>query len=156
MKRRAFLKSAGAASGLLTALPLSRSFAAPAGNEFPLVDLHVHLTPSFTIDHVMEISKKTGVQFGIMVNPGFGVNDDTGLRGFIESLKPYPVYRGLQPMSPGWSRNFSPQTVRQLDYVLIWSDLVKRCFNRSGLLWRKRRAAVAAARVTEREAICDG
>jgi len=119
MERRTFLKSAGMAGGLLTALPLSRSFGAPAGNDFPVVDLHVHLTPNFTIDRVMEIAKRTGVQFGIMVNPGGAVSDDAGLRGFIESLKPYPVYRGLQPMSPGWSRSFSPETVQQLDYVLM-------------------------------------
>ncbi len=66
MERRTFLKSAGLAGGLLT----SRSFGTPADNEFPLMDLHVHLTGNFTIDHVMEISKKTNVQFGIMVNPG--------------------------------------------------------------------------------------
>jgi histidinol phosphatase-like PHP family hydrolase len=83
------------------------------------MDLHVHLTGNFTIDDVMEISKKTNVQFGIMVNPGGAVSDDAGLRRFIESLKPYPVYCGLQPMSPGWSRNFSPETVKQLDYVLM-------------------------------------
>ena len=119
MKRRTFLKSSGIAGGLLSALPLSRSFGAPAGDEFPLVDLHVHLTGNFTIDHVMEISRKTNVQFGIVVNPGGAVIDDAGLRRFIESLKPYPVYRGLQPMSPGWSRSFSPETVNQLDYVLM-------------------------------------
>ena len=83
------------------------------------MDLHVHLTPTFTIDQVMEISKKTGVQFGIMVNPGGAVNDDAGLRRFIDSLKPYPVYYGLQPMSPGWSRSFSPETIKLLDYVLM-------------------------------------
>lgn len=119
MKRRTFLKTSGIARGLLTELPLSPSFGAPAGDEFPLVDLHVHLTGNFTIDHVMEISRKTNVQFGIMVNPGGIVNDDAGLKWFIESLKPYPVYCGLQPMSPGWSKSFSPEMVRQLDYVLM-------------------------------------
>lgn len=119
MDRRTFLKSSGMAGGLLTSLPLARSFAAPAGNEFPLVDLHVHLAGNFTIDRVMEISRKTGVQFGIVVNPGGAVSDDAGLRRFIESLKPYPVYCGLQPMSPGWSRSFSPETLQQLDYVLM-------------------------------------
>jgi hypothetical protein len=117
MERRTFLKSAGMAGGLLTALPFSRSFGAPAEDGFPLMDLHCHLTPTFTIDKVMEISKKTGVQFGIMVNPGGTVSDDAGLRRFIDSLDPYPVYRGLQPMSPGWSRNFSPETIKLLDYV---------------------------------------
>ena len=124
MERRTFLKSAGIAGALLTASPFSRSFAAPEGDGFPLMDLHCHLTPTFTIDRVMEISKKTGVQFGIMVNPGGAVSDDAGLRRFIDSLDPYPVYRGLQPMSPGWSRNFSPETIKLLDYVEMDSQTV--------------------------------
>ena len=119
MERRTFLRNAGIAGGVFTALPLSRSFGAPAGDQFPLVDLHVHLTPYFTIDQVMEIARKTNVQFGVMVNPGPAVSDDSGLKRFIESLKPYPVYCGLQPMSPGWSKSFSPETVKQLDYVLM-------------------------------------
>src|SRR5215831_1999313 len=119
MERRIFLKSAGIGAGLLTAFPFSRSFGAPTDKGFPLMDLHCHLTPNFTIDQVMEIAKKTGVQFGIMVNPGGLVNDDAGLRRFIDSLKPYPVYYGLQPMSPGWSRNFSPETIQLVDYVLM-------------------------------------
>jgi hypothetical protein len=117
MKRREFLRTAGIAGGLLTALPLSKTFAAPVQDGFPLMDLHVHLTSTFTIDHVMEIAKRTGVQFGIMVNPGGPVSDDAGLRRHLDSLKAYPVYRGLQPMSPGWSSSFAPETIAQLDYV---------------------------------------
>src|SRR5262249_52582043 len=119
MERRTFLKNAAIAGGLVTALPLSRSFAAMAGDGFPLVDLHVHLTETFTIDQVMEISKKTGVTFGIMVHPEGPVSDDAGFKQFIDSLKPYPVYRGLQPMSPGWSKSFSPEAIKLLDYVLM-------------------------------------
>jgi histidinol phosphatase-like PHP family hydrolase len=119
MERRRFLKSACIAGGLSTALPFARSFGRPDDDGFPLLDLHVHLTPNFTIDRVMEISGKTGVQFGIMVNPGGAVRDDAGLRRFIDSLEPYPVYRGLQPMSPGWSTSFSPETIKLLDYVLM-------------------------------------
>jgi hypothetical protein len=126
MKRRTFLKTSGLASTLLAAAPLSRGFAAAAGNEFPLVDLHVHLAANFTIDRVLEISKRTGVQFGIVVNPGGDVSDDAGLKRYIESLRPYPVYCGLQPMSPGWSRSFSPETVRQLDYVLMDAQTIPR------------------------------
>ncbi len=119
MERRRFLKSAAIAGTLLTAWPVRRSLAAAADDGFPLMDLHVHLTGTFTIEQVMEIAKKTGVQFGIMVNPGGSVNDDAGLKRFIDSLKPYPVYCGLQPMSPGWSKSFSPQTIKLLDYVLM-------------------------------------
>ena len=81
MERRTFLKNAAIAGGLLTALPLSRSFGAMADDGFPLMDLHVHLTETFTIDQVMEISKKTGVQFGIMEHPGGAITDDAGLSG---------------------------------------------------------------------------
>jgi len=116
MERRRFLKTAGIAGGLIAASSITRSFGEPV-DEFPLMDLHVHLTPTFTIDHVMEIAKKTGVQFGIMVNPGGAVHDDASLKQFIDSLKPYPVYYGLQPMSPGWSTAFSPETIKLLDYV---------------------------------------
>ena len=116
MERRKFLK-AGIAGGLLAASPFSHAFVNSSNDDFPLTDLHVHLTPTFTIDNVMEIAKKNGVQFGIMVNPGETVHDDATLRQFIDSLKPYPVYRGLQPMSPGWSKSFSPETIKLLDYV---------------------------------------
>lgn len=119
MERRRFLKSASIAGGLFTALPSPRSLGAPAADGFPLIDLHVHLTASFTIDRVMEIAGKTGVQFGIMVNPGGAVSDDAGLRRFVDALKPYPVYCGLQPMSPGWSKNFSPEAIKLLDYVMM-------------------------------------
>src|ERR1700722_20634256 len=117
MERRSFLKCAAFASGLLAALPLSRGFAEPADDGFPLMDLHVPLTRTFTIDQVMEIAKKTGVQFGIMVSPGGAVHDDASLRQFIDSLKSYPVCYGLQPMSPGWSTSFSLETIKLLDYV---------------------------------------
>ena len=119
MKRRTFLKNATIAGGLLTTWPLSRSFGAMAEDGFPLMDLHVHLTDTFTIDQVMEISKKTGVQFGIMSHPEGAITDDAGLRRFIDSLKPYPVYCGLQPMSPGWSKSFSPEAIQLVDYVMM-------------------------------------
>jgi hypothetical protein len=119
MERRTFLKRAGMVGGLLTAFPSSRRLEAAAEDGLPVTDLHCHLTPTFTIDRVMEISRNTGVRFGIVVNPGGAVGDDAGLQRFIDSLKPYPVYCGLQPMSPGWSRSFSPETIGQLDYVLM-------------------------------------
>jgi hypothetical protein len=116
MERRNFLKSSIAA-GVVTALPDLRGAGEQAGDGFPLMDLHVHLTPTFTIDQVMEVAKKTGVQFGIMVNPGGAVHDDASLRQFVDSLKAYPVYCGLQPMSPGWSKSFSPEAIKLVDYV---------------------------------------
>lgn len=119
MHRRTFLKNAGIAGSLLAISPLSCTFAKSGSEEFPLLDLHVHLTDSFTIDSLMEISKNTGVRFGVVENPGFRVRDDATLEQYIESLLPYPVYIGLQPMRPGWSALFSPELIAKLDYVLM-------------------------------------
>ena len=119
MLRRTFIKNAGIAGSMLTVSPLLGNSIGYSGDNFPLLDLHVHLTSTFTIDHILDIGKKNNVRFGIVVNPGYGVNDDTSLKNFIEMLLPYPVYIGLQPMSPGWSKNFTPEVLARLDYVLM-------------------------------------
>jgi hypothetical protein len=119
MQRRTFIRNASLAGSLLAVAPKSLFSAAPADPGFPLMDLHVHLTNIFTIDRVMEIAKRTGVQFGIVVNPGYGVDDDASLNKFIDFLLPYPVYIGLQPMTPGWSKNFTSSALSRLDYILM-------------------------------------
>ena len=124
MKRRLFIKNTAMASGMMVMSPLIGNKNAFGDDDFPLMDLHVHLTSNFTIDNVMDIARKTKVQFGIMVNPGMSVRDDASLKNYIDSLRPYPVYIGLQPMSPGWSRNFSPAALSQLDYVLMDSQTI--------------------------------
>jgi histidinol phosphatase-like PHP family hydrolase len=112
------------ASGMMVMSPLIGNKSAFGEDDFPLMDLHVHLTSNFTIDNVMDIARKTKVQFGIMVNPGMNVRDDASLKNYIDSLRPYPVYIGLQPMSPGWSKAFSSEALSQLDYVLMDSQTI--------------------------------
>ena len=119
MQRRTFVRNAGIAGSFLAISPLSCNLGKSGDDQLPLIDLHVHLTDKFTINHLLEIAKKTDVQFGIVVNPGYGVSDDASLKKFIETLLPYPVYIGLQPMSPGWSAAFSPEMIGRLDYILM-------------------------------------
>ena len=119
MERRTFIKNAGIASSMLAVSPLLVNCQTSSDESFPLMDLHVHLTDTFTIEHLMEISERTNVQFGIVENPGEKVHDDKSLIKFIDNLSPYPVYVGLQPMSPGWSSFFSPEVISKLDYILM-------------------------------------
>jgi len=119
MKRRTFIRNAGLAGGMMAVSPLMANFQVDGNESFPLMDLHVHLTTNFTIDNLMEISKATKVQFGVVENPGAKVRDDATLRKYIDDLRPYPVYIGLQPMNPGWSQNFSKELIAELDYVLM-------------------------------------
>jgi hypothetical protein len=120
MKRRTFIRSACFAAGFLTARPVA-SFAAPAEKfEFPLCDLHVHLTDNFSIKQALDIAQDRNVRFGILEHPGSGViTNDTDLRQYIEGLRKYPVLIGLQPVNLGWSKRFSTELLAQIDYVLM-------------------------------------
>lgn len=137
MKRRSFIKNAGMVSGMAALSPLWGNVITSRENDFPLMDLHVHLTDNFTISDIMNISERTKVQFGIVENPGYRVRDDASLKNFIEKLRPYPVYIGLQPMSPGWSKSFSPELISQLDYVLMDSQTVPNgnSYNETLRIW---------------------
>lgn len=119
MERRTFIKNATLAGGMMAIAPSFTGEGSSGDEPFPLMDLHVHLTNVFTIDSLMRIARKTNVQFGVVVNPGYGVDDDSSLKAWIDSLLPYPVYIGLQPMSPGWSKSFSPAVIAKLDYILM-------------------------------------
>ncbi len=55
MKRRTFIKNSGIALGAVTVSPLLSSTSNAYDYNFPLMDLHVHLTNEFTLKQVMSI-----------------------------------------------------------------------------------------------------
>lgn len=97
-----------------------------SGINFPLIDYHVHLTDEFTIEMAVRRSEEIGVKFGIVEHPGprYGLMNDDDLSRYIETLRAYPVYVGLQPMYRDWQGLFSPELVSQLDYILMDADTV--------------------------------
>jgi histidinol phosphatase-like PHP family hydrolase len=120
MQRRLFVKNAGIASGMIAISPLLNSLKTISMDNFPLMDLHVHVTNMFTIDSIMAIAKKTNIQFGIVEHPApFAIRNNDDLKKYIDKLRPYPVYIGLQPISLGWSKDFSPELLSQVDYILM-------------------------------------
>jgi histidinol phosphatase-like PHP family hydrolase len=96
------------------------------GQAFPLVDYHVHLTDQFTIDMAVDLAQKRNAKFGIVQHPGpqFGLATDDDLRAYIDRLREYPVYVGLQPVYRGWAERFSKALLDDLDYVLMDADTV--------------------------------
>lgn len=97
----------------------------PVKTDYPLVDLHVHRSKTQTIEQIVAKSRETGIKFGVMENIApWGIRDDEGLKAYIDSLKPYPVFIGLQPMSPGWSKNLSPELIAMADYVSMDPQVV--------------------------------
>ena len=120
MKRRTFLKTAGLAAGFLASRPLVNFAASAERLEFPLLDLHVHLTERFSINQAMKLAQERDARFGIVEHPGSGViRNDADLRDYIERLRKFPVFIGLQPVNLGWSKRFSPNLLAQVDYVLM-------------------------------------
>ena len=120
MKRRTFLRNAGMAAGLMAATPVLAGSKAEDDYDFPLIDLHVHTTNQFTMDQIMKIAEERKVKFGIVEHPAdWAIKNDADLKAYVNKLRKYPVYIGLQPMITGWDKNFSPEMLAQLDYVLM-------------------------------------
>jgi len=120
MKRRTFIQNSGIVLGSMTLSPLLNFNNKTMESEFPVIDLHVHITNQFTIENVMDISKNSNVRFGIVEHPAaWAIKNDADLKNYIDRLRPYPVYIGLQPIEPGWAKNFSKELLAQLDYILM-------------------------------------
>ncbi len=120
MKRRSFIKNSSIILGAIAASPVLGNTAAKNEYDFPLIDMHVHTTRQFTIEHIMDIAKERNVQFGIVEHPAeWAIKNDDDLKNYIDKLRQYPVYIGLQPIDLGWSKKFSPELLAQLDYILM-------------------------------------
>jgi histidinol phosphatase-like PHP family hydrolase len=120
MERRTFIKNAGIASGMMLISPLLAKAETPEEYDFPLNDLHVHLTNEYTIERMMEISKTRNVKFGIVDHPAdWALRGDADLKKYIDKLRKYPVFIGLQPIDLEWTKRFSPELLSQIDYVLM-------------------------------------
>lgn len=125
MERRTFIKNAGLAAGFIATGPLLGCADPVMKYDFPLLDLHVHTTNQFTIDRIMEIGNQQGVKFGIVDHPiSWAIKNDDDLKNYIERLRKYPVFIGLQPTYPGWSKNYSAELLAQVDYILMDPQMV--------------------------------
>lgn len=121
MNRREFVKSALYTSASLFALPVFASDVREKNADLQVMDLHVHLTNSFTIEKAMEVARQKKMKFGILEHPAPDgwIRSDTELKQYIDNLRKYPVYIGIQPVYLGWSRNFSRELLSRLDYILM-------------------------------------
>ena len=97
-------------------------------NQFPIVDLHVHLKGGLTLEQALEQSRRDGIQYGIAVNcgKGFPVQSDTAAEEFCASLQGHPVFAGMQAEGREWTSMFSRGTAARFDYIftdaMTWTD----------------------------------
>lgn len=94
--------------------------------ELQLIDYHVHLTRTFTIEKAVELSKKINIKFGIVEHPGeqSAIQSDEDLEAYINKLRQYPVFVGMQPVFRNWAKNFSDELINKLDFILMDADTV--------------------------------
>ncbi len=121
--RREFLGGAAALFGVANGVHAEKEVS--AGLPFPVVDYHVHLNPTFSLDDAIAVSKERGVKFGIAEHAGSKENrypvilsSDEELHQWIARLDGKPVYKGVQAEWIDWTRCFSKAAVAELDYVL--------------------------------------
>ncbi|MEZ5071018.1 MAG: hypothetical protein R2751_08630 [Bacteroidales bacterium] len=138
MKRRTFLKNGTMAAGALATVPRvlhGRDPLVPSTKpEFPLLDLHVHTTPTFPVERILELGRERGVGFGVVEHPApWMLKDDNDLKAYIDKMRAYPVYVGLQPTYPGWYKNYSRELIDQVDYILMDPQMVPKG---NGELWQ--------------------
>lgn len=120
MQRRIFIKNTALAGGMMVMSPKLANLKATEEYDFPLVDLHVHRAANFGMAQIMKLSEERKVKFGIVEHPAtWAIKNDADLKSYIDDLRKYPVFIGMQPMTTGWNKNFSPELLAQLDYVLM-------------------------------------
>jgi len=136
MKRSTFLKSTALSAAMIPFLPSLSALEIAETEAFPLLDLHVHTTKDFTIEKVLEIAKERNLRIGIVEHPAiWALKDDSDLRNYINFLRKYPVYIGLQPTYPGWSKNYSAELISQVDYILMDPQMVPQGNGKTWQIW---------------------
>jgi len=148
ISRRGFLAGAASVAGALAMTPgttFGQAASAAKGDDldFPLVDYHVHLDPTVTLDKALQLSKERGVKFGIVEHAGTKENkyanlisDDEGMKRYLAMLAGKPVYRGIQAEGLDWPTCFSKEVVAELDYVLSDALTFPEKDGRRVELWR--------------------
>ncbi|HVO12931.1 MAG TPA: family 16 glycoside hydrolase [Vicinamibacteria bacterium] len=95
---------------------------------FPTLDLHAHLKGGLSLDQVLELSRRTGMGFGVAINcgKGFAVQTDEDALAFLNALAGKPVFAAMQAEGREWVTMFSKQARARFDYVftdsMTWTD----------------------------------
>ena len=120
ISRRSFLEAAAALATLPSARLLTQAAGAAQGLDFPIVDYHVHVEGSMTIERVLELARERGVKVGVAEHGGVGegMKTDEDMRRYLARWAGKPVFRGMQGGGLTWSKMFSKEMIVQLDYVL--------------------------------------
>ncbi|MCR5165221.1 MAG: hypothetical protein K6C40_14495 [Thermoguttaceae bacterium] len=115
-----------------------------AAAPFTLTDYHIHLRLGTTCVKAIERQEATGIQSGILENSGreWPLFDDASLLAFIRynrkimAEKGVKLPIGMQVNDRDWFTYFSPDVLKQLDYVLADTMIMDDENGQPVRLWR--------------------
>ena len=87
-------------------------------DNFAMVDYHVHLKGTLTLEQALANSRRLGINYGIAINCGLGfpVHNDDSVHEYLETMKGQPCYVALQGEGREWMTLTSPESVARFDY----------------------------------------
>ncbi len=100
-----------------------------AQQNFPLMDLHVHLKGGLTAEQALANARTYGFTYGLAVNCGLkmGFETNEALEEFISTYKkPTGTFFAMQAEGREWLTLFEPETIAKFDYVftdaMTWTN----------------------------------
>ena len=103
----------------------------------PVVNYHVHLKGGLTLNEALEMSRKTGVFYGLAVNCGlnFSVTNDAGIGAYLQTMQGQPAFVAMQAEGREWVNLFSRKAISQFDYVFTDAMTITDDSGRRMRLW---------------------
>ena len=88
-------------------------------SDFPVLDYHVHLKGGLTKEVAAKQSRKTGINYTIAPNCGIGfpITNDQQVMDYLNEMRSQPFILGMQAEGREWITTFSPETLKEFDYV---------------------------------------
>jgi len=100
-----------------------------SNDNFPLMDLHVHLKGGLLMEPALANARKYGFTYGLAVNCGLqmGFETDAAVEEYIASYKKPPhTFFAMQAEGREWLDMFSRETIAKFDYVftdaMTWTN----------------------------------
>ncbi|MFC1542970.1 family 16 glycoside hydrolase [Candidatus Neomarinimicrobiota bacterium] len=89
------------------------------GQNFPIIDTHIHLKGALTLEDALTRSREVGIFYGIAANCGVGfpIENDDQLYEYLESMEGQPAFVAMQAEGREWIDTFSPEAIARFDYV---------------------------------------
>lgn len=110
-------------------------------NRISCIDYHVHLKGGLTKEVAAKQSRKTGINYTIAPNCGIGfpITNDQQVMDYLNEMRSQPFILGMQAEGREWITTFSPETLKEFDYVFTDALTFKDNKGRRTRLWIRKR-----------------